>query len=140
MQMLAHLPDDITLDYRGILFAAMMIGALGAVMDVGMSIASAGAEIKRANPDLDTIELTSSGMSVGRDIMSTMADTLILAYTAGAIPLLLMLTAHGTPLPRALAAEAVTVEIIRMLAGSTGLIASILITALVAGCLMGLRR
>lgn len=45
MSMLLNLPQQIKLDFRGILFAGMIIGALGAVMDVGMSIASAVEEI-----------------------------------------------------------------------------------------------
>lgn len=137
IQMLAELPDGTSLDYEGVLFAGMIIGALGAVMDVGMSIASAVAELKRVNPHLGVSELVVSGMNVGRDIMSTMANTLILAYTGGAFPLLLFFMAHGTPLGRIMNAEAVTVEIIRMMAGSVGLVLCIPITALAAGVLIG---
>ena len=66
----------------------MIIGALGAVMDVAMSIASALEEIA-ANPTTSGRSLWRAGMNVGRDIMGTMSNTLILAYTGGSLPLLL---------------------------------------------------
>ncbi len=140
MQMLAQLPAGIELDYEGVLFAGMIIGALGAVMDVGMSITSAVAELKRVNPRLGAVQLMGSGMNVGRDIMSTMANTLILAYTGGALPLFLLLMAYGTSPRRMITVEAITVEIIRMMAGSVGLILCIPLTAFVAGILLGSRR
>ena len=139
-QLLAQLPAGINVNYEGILFSGMIIGSLGAVMDVGMSISSAISEVKRANPGLGVAQLFASGMNVGRDIMGTMANTLILAYTGVTIPLLLMLTAHGTTLRRIVNVETITAEIIRMLAGSMGLILCIPITALVSASLMGFKR
>lgn len=137
MQALLFIPQQISYDYRGILFSGMIIGALGAVMDVGMSIASAIEEIKLANPGLGTLALIRAGMNVGRDIMGTMANTLILAYTGGAIPLMLVFMAYQTPLIRIINLDLIATEVVRALTGSIGLIVAVPITSLAAGILFG---
>lgn len=133
---LLYIPQEIDFDIRGLLFAGIIIGALGAIMDVGMSIASAMEEVKRANPQIKTRELFQSGMRVGRDIMGTMANTLILAYTGAAIPLMLIFMAYEIPALKIINLDMIATEIIRAMAGSIGLILAIPITALVAGFLM----
>ncbi|SHG87491.1 Uncharacterized membrane protein [Thermosyntropha lipolytica DSM 11003] len=127
--------DNFEVDMKGLLFAGIIIGALGAVMDVAMSIASAVDEIKRANPGLAKAQLIGAGMNVGRDIMGTMANTLILAYTGGALPLLLLFIAYNTPGIRIFNAEMIATEIVRALAGSIGLIFCVPLTAFLAGIL-----
>ena len=74
-------------DFQGILFAGIVLGALGAVMDVAISIAAAQQEVGRNCPNLSRLELFRSGMSVGRDVMATDANTLILAYAGSSLPL-----------------------------------------------------
>ncbi|MDR3591346.1 MAG: YibE/F family protein, partial [Negativicutes bacterium] len=81
-------------DFQGVLFSGMVFGALGAVMDVTISIASALYEVKAARPELGLRELFVTGMNVGRDIMGTMSNTLILAYTGGALPLMLLIASQ----------------------------------------------
>lgn len=135
MYMLQFIPQAVDLDYRGLLFAGMIIGALGAVMDVGMSIASAIDEIKKANRSLGFRELFNAGMNVGRDIMGTMSNTLILAYTGGALPLLLLFLAYDMSYLKIINLDLIATEVVRALTGSIGLIISIPITALVAGLL-----
>ena len=137
MHMLMFIPQQVNFDFRGILFAGMIIGALGAVMDVGMSVASAVEEIKKANPLLRAGALIRAGMNVGRDIMGTMANTLILAYTGGAIPLMLIFMAYETPLIKMLNMDLIATEVVRALAGSIGLILAIPITSITAGLLLG---
>lgn len=127
--------DNFKVDMKGLLFAGIIIGALGAVMDVAMSIASAIDEIKKANPGLSKAQLIRAGMNVGRDIMGTMSNTLILAYTGGALPLLLLFMAYNTPGIRIFNAEMIATEIVRAVAGSIGLIFSVPITAVIAGIL-----
>ncbi|MCG8482604.1 MAG: YibE/F family protein [Clostridia bacterium] len=123
-------------DFTGILFAGIIIGTLGAVMDVSMSIASSMNEIKENNPDTDMMNLVKSGMNIGKDIMGTMTNTLILAYTGTSIPLLLFLIAKNTPLIIILNTELISTEIIRALSGSIGLILSIPATSVAAGLLL----
>lgn len=118
------------LNVQGILFASMLIGALGAVMDVGMSIASAIEEVYANNPIATPRELFNSGMNVGRDIMGTMSNTLILAYTGGSLPLLLILTGFRPSFLKSLNMDMIASEIVRALAGSVGMFVAIPLTAL----------
>jgi len=79
------------INFKGLLAAGMIVSCLGAVMDVAISIASSIQEIKIANPNYSVQHLFKSGMNVGRDIMGTMTNTLVLAYTGMALPLLLLI-------------------------------------------------
>lgn len=135
--MLLYVPQAVQFDFRGILFAGMIIGALGAVMDVGMSVASAMEEVRKANPAVRPRDLFHAGMNVGRDVIGTMADTLILAYTGAAIPLLLVFLAYDTPFLKIINLDLIATEVIRALAGSIGMILSVPLTAVAAALLMG---
>lgn len=137
-QMLIYIPQGIQFDFRGILLAGIIIGALGAVMDVGISIASAMEEIKKQSGDISTVQLVKAGMNVGRDIMGTMSNTLVLAYTGSSIPLILLFMAYETPFYKVVNLDLIATEIIRALVGSIGLVLAIPITAFVSGWLLGL--
>lgn len=134
--MLMYIPQGIQFDFRGLLFSGIIIGASGAVMDVGMSISSAMEEIRNADPTMSTKALIKSGMNVGKDIMGIMANTLILAYTGSSIPLLLLFTAYGEDFTKIINLDIIATEIIRSFAGSIGLILCIPITAVVTGLLI----
>lgn len=127
--------ENLTLDMRGLLFAGILIGAVGAVMDVAMSIASAVEEVCKANPNLSPLQLTRAGLRVGRDIMGTMTNTLILAYAGGSLPFLLLYLAYQLPPAMIMNSELIASEVVRALAGSIGLVISVPITALIAGVL-----
>ncbi len=134
-QMIYFMEQEINI--RGLLFAGIIVGSLGAVTDVGMSVASAAAEVREANPRISTMELTRSALNVGRDIMGTMSNTLVLAYVGGAIPLLLLLTGYEMDWLEIINMDLIATEFVRGIAGSIGLIVSIPVTAIVAGLLMG---
>lgn len=135
-QMLTMIPQEIQFNFKGILFSAIILGALGAVMDVSMSIASSMAEIKEKRPDINGKALFKSGMNVGRDIMGTMSNTLILAYTGGSLHLMLLLKAYNYSLVEVLNRDMVASEVVRAMAGSIGLIFTIPITAAIFTLLM----
>ena len=78
------------LNFISITASIIVLAALGAVMDIAMSIASTINEIYKNNTELSVQELFEAGMNVGRDIIGTMANTLILVYMGGALPLLLL--------------------------------------------------
>ncbi len=120
--------------YKGLLASGMLIGALGVIMDVGISIASAVTELKSNNPSLGATELYKSGMNVGRDIMGTMTCTLVLAYAGGALPLLLLVS--QMPSVKLLNLDLVATEITAALTGSLGLVCTIPLTALIAAKLL----
>jgi uncharacterized membrane protein len=82
------------IDFEGVLLAGMIFGALGAVMDVTISIASAVCEIKSIQPSIGFKDLVRAGMNVGRDIMGTMSNTLILAFAGSSLPLMLLIASQ----------------------------------------------
>ncbi len=129
--MLLYIPQGIAFDFKALLFSGILLGALGAVMDVAMSIASSIEEVFKANRELTRGQLFSAGMEVGKDVMGTMSNTLILAYTGSSIPLLLLFMAYDTPAVRMFNLDIIATEIVRSLAGSIGLILTIPFTAVV---------
>ncbi|PAB59945.1 YibE/F family protein [Anaeromicrobium sediminis] len=134
--MLMYIPQEIKFNFKSLLFSGIIMGALGAVMDVAMSISSAIEEIYKANSSMTKKDLFMSGMNVGKDVMGTMSNTLILAYTGSSIPLLLLFMAYESSLVKILNLDIVATEIIRSLAGSIGLVMTIPITAFVASMLI----
>ena len=128
----ASRPD---LDFTGILTAGVIIASLGAVMDVGMSIASSISEFKKVNSHLSVKELFSSGLNVGKDIMGTMSNTLIMAYIGGAFTLVLV--AADAPLIKLVNLNAIAAEITSALAGSIGIVLCVPITAIITAYLIG---
>ncbi len=131
---------DETLNLRELLFAGIIIGALGAIIDVGMSVSSAAAEIKEANPAITFSELAKSAFNVGRDVMATMSNTMILAYVGAAIPLLLLIMSSEMPWLRIINFEFIATEIARGLTISIGLIISVPATAFFAALFMSKRN
>ncbi len=138
--MLLYIPQDISFNFKDLLFSGILLGALGAVMDVSMSIASSIDEINKVNYNLSRKELFISGMNVGKDIMGTMSNTLILAYTGSAVPLILLFMAYETSLIKIMNLDIVATEIIRSLAGSIGLVLTIPITAAISVFLLKNKR
>ncbi|MDW7651930.1 MAG: YibE/F family protein [Bacillota bacterium] len=133
-QMLLYMETGL-IDVRGLLFAGIIIGALGAVMDVSMSIAAASHEIYCVNPAICMREQIKSAMNVGRDVMGTMANTLILAYVGTTMPLLLLFLGYETPFMSIINMDLIATEVVRALSGSIGLVAAIPLTALASGLL-----
>ena len=126
------------LDFTGLLTAGVIIASLGAAMDVGMSIASSVYELKKVNNSLSPKELFVSGLNVGRDIMGTMANTLILAYIGGGFSLVLLVS--NAPLIKLLNLNSIAAEIASALTGSIGIIFCVPITSLIAGYLIGRQK
>ena len=129
-RMIKFLHSNLQLDFKGILFSAILIGALGAVMDVGLSIASALNEIVSVKPDISNKDLIKSGMNVGKDIVGSMSNTLILAYVGGALQLLLLFLATKTHYIQLINIELISSEVITAVSGSIGLIWSVPLTVL----------
>jgi len=128
---------DLKLDFKGLLLTAMIIGALGAVMDVCMSIASSLEELALKNPDISPSSLLSSGLKIGSDMLGTMTNTLVLAYTGSSLTLILLIEAQGAefPLLRLMNMEFICVEIVRSASGLFGMATAIPVSALVASLL-----
>lgn len=112
----------------------MIIAALGALMDTSVSIASTINEIHETDTSLGVIELFKSGMNVGRDIIGTMSNTLILVYMGSALPLVLL--GSNIDLQKFFNLNQVSTEILSALIGSIAILACVPFTAIVAAYLI----
>ncbi len=125
-----------TIDLKGIIFGMIIVGAVGAVMDVAMSIASSLYEIHEKSPTLPASELLKSGLTIGRDIMGTMANTLVLAYIGSSLASVLLLVTYSSGVTQILNRELIAVEILQALAGSMGILLALPLTAVVSVLLL----
>lgn len=116
---------------RGLLAGGVVISALGAVMDVTMGISSAMCEISAANSKLSASQLFRSGMNIGRDMVGTMTNTLILAFLGGSFTLILYLYSIGLQPYQLISSAFFSTEIINSVSCSVGVILSIPLTALI---------
>lgn len=120
------------LQIGGLLFAGIIISALGAVMDVGMSISSTINEIYEKKPDATVKELFMSGIHVGKDMMGTMSNTLILAFVGGSITTLMLNYSYDLPANQLLNSYNIGIEIMQGISGSLGIVLTVPVTAFVA--------
>lgn len=127
-------PED-PLNLRAIIFASIIIGAVGAIMDVSISIAAALAELKAKVPHISFKELLQSGMTISRDIMGTMSDTLILAYIGGFMCSVLLMVAYNSSMMDLFNREIIVVECLQALVGSLGILMTLPFTSFICACL-----
>ncbi|MFS8095851.1 YibE/F family protein [Lentzea alba] len=120
------------IDTRGLLLAGTLIGALGVLDDVTVTQTSAVWELRRANDKLTWRELFAAGSRIGRDHMSSVVNTLVMAYAGAALPLLLAISLAGRSMGEILTAQQIAQEIVRTLVGSIGLVAAIPVTTALA--------
>lgn len=125
-----------TVKVRGLLVASIMICALGAVMDVAMSISSSLEEVHTANPHLSRNELFKSGMNIGRDVVGTMTNTLILAFLGSEFTLIIFLYTRGLTFYHLFSTAFVALETISGISSSIGMILAIPLTALISSTLI----
>ena len=137
VEMLMIAETDVIFNYQGILTAGILIGCIGAVMDVAMSISSSMSEMLSIDPTLTHHQLFRSGMSVGHDIIGTMANTLILAYTGGSLMLMVVWSVYGISFADMLNKGYIVLEVAKSLCGSIGMVMTIPLTALIASRLVG---
>ena len=123
------------------IFAGVILGAVGAVMDVSVSISSSLKEL------YDQVErptfggLVKSGVNIGRDIMGTMANTLVLAYIGCELSATLLLVSLSTSVTTLFTVEKIVAELLQALVGSIGILLTIPLTAVVSAALyIGVRK
>lgn len=117
MEFLTHPPENIFL-------MEILIGTLGAIMDIAVTIASYVKERYDIKPDIETKELIKSGFEIGKDIMSTMTNTLLFAYISGSMPIVLLLLRNNYPISYIISMN-MSLEFIRAITGSIGVVLSI---------------
>lgn len=117
---------------RYLLVGGIVISALGAVMDVAMSIASALSEIHLVDPKLGPKDLFRSGMNIGRDMVGTMTNTLILAFIGSSFVVVIYLYSIGLQPYQLLSSSYLAIEVISGISSSIGVILSVPITAFIS--------
>ena len=128
---LAYIPQFRNLDYKGILFGTILIGAIGAIMDVAISIASALYEINELDSNISKKNMIISGMNIGKDMMGSMSNTLILAYVGTTLHLIVLFIVYRIRFVEIINLDSIATEIIRAMAGSIGLIITIPVTVVI---------
>jgi uncharacterized membrane protein len=128
---LVNLPSGSPINLNAIIFAGIIIGAMGAVEDVSTSLASSLWEIKEKAGKIKFETLFRSGLTIGRDIMGSMANTLILAYIGSSLSVVFVLSVYSGSLLALFNMEMIVVEILQALIGSLGILFSMPLTALI---------
>ena len=129
--------SGVPIGLRDLLVGGLVISALGAVMDVAMSISSALEEVHAANPGYGAKELFRSGMNIGRDMVGTMTNTLILAFLGSGFTLIIYLYSLGLARYQLLPSAYMAIELISGLSSSIGMILAIPLTALISAGMIG---
>lgn len=124
------------LGLRGLLVGGIVISALGAVMDVAMSIASALTEVHTVAPNRNTRDLFRSGMNIGRDMVGTMTNTLILAFLGSGFALIIYLYSLGLSPYQLISSSYLTIEVVSSISSSIGVILSVPLTALISSVIL----
>lgn len=119
----------------GLLFSGLLISTLGAVMDVAMSISSAMLEICEQNPAITRGELIKAGLRIGRDMMGTDSNTLILAFAGGSVSMLVLDYAYDLPYLQIINSNNIGIAVMQGLSGSFGVVFSVPATVLIAALL-----
>jgi len=130
-EQILYIAEDYGIRVNGFLFIAILISSLGAVMDVAMGITSSIDEILRHHPLISKKELFNSGMAIGRDLIGTMINTLILAFTGGSFTLILMIAVLNMDFLQLINIPIISIEIIQGIAGSIGIILTVPLTNIV---------
>ena len=120
---------NVVFNFRELLFAEIIVSALGACMDVGMSIASSLSELKLKNPSMTGKELFKSGMNIGGDMIGTMTNTLILSFIGSSLVLVLLYMSSSIKFTDVINIEAIATEAVCAISGSIGIVYTVPITA-----------
>lgn len=128
-----------SINFQGLLLGGIIIGALGVLDDVTTTQSATIYELARTDKRLNFRTLVQKGMRVGREHITSLVNTLVLAYAGASIGIfiyiLLGLQNNGTPLWVILNSEILVEELVRTLAGSIGLIMAVPITTIIAAFL-----
>ncbi len=121
-------------DLQGLLLGGIIIGMLGILDDVTTAQSATVDEIRNANESFSPKELYKRGLSVGKEHIASLVNTLVLAYVGTSLPLFLLFTINQNQQPAwvLLNSEFIAEEIIRALAGSVALVLAVPISTWLA--------
>ena len=118
------------LNLKAILWSSIVIGSLGAVMDISMSISSAVNELAENIENKNFNVFLKSGITIGQDSIGTMTSTLVLAYIGSSLSVVLLMLVYSSDMIQLLNLEMIIYEILQAIIGSMGLLFAIPITSL----------
>ena len=136
IETLVYIGQNSKLDIGGMLFSGILISSLGAVMDVAMSVSSSLNEIYINSPDISAKELFKSGINIGRDMIGTMSNTLILAYVGSSVNLIMIIYAYSYEMHQVMNMYSIAIEIMSGIAGTMGIILSVPFTSAITVVLL----
>lgn len=122
------------IDLRGLFLSGIIITTLGALNDITTTQSATIFELRKTNPKLTFIELLEKGLSVGKEHIASLVNTLILAYVGSAFAVFIFLVLNPVKLPYwvILNNEIISDEIIKIISGSMGLLLSVPIVTVIA--------
>ena len=130
-------PVTASLQIGDLLVGGILIAALGAVNDVAMSISSAMNELITVNPQLSRKELLKSGMTIGRDMVGTMTNTLILAFVGSGLVMMIYLVSLEPSYQQLMSTAYMSVEVVQGVASSVGVILAVPLSVVIGTVLYG---
>ena len=125
IETLIYIGQNTNLNIGEVLFSGILVSSLGAVMDVAMSVSSALTEITENSPGISRKDLFKSGMQIGRDMIGTMSNTLILAYVGSSVNTLLIIYAYQYSAHQVFGMYSIGIEIMQSLSGTLGIILTV---------------
>ncbi|MCL2560359.1 MAG: YibE/F family protein [Turicibacter sp.] len=114
-----------------LLFCGILIASLGAIMDVSVSIASVTAELSEANPDAGFKKLFRSGMKIGRDLIGSSSNTLILAFTGSFFIALILFRTNNFAYEMLINQVNIGIEVLRAISASVAMVLTAPATAVI---------
>lgn len=137
-----QLGNTSSIDFKGLLLGGILIGALGVLDDITTGLSASVFELYKANSRMTFKELFASGLSIGKEHISSLVNTLVLAYAGAVLPIFIMinLNVNRYPIWSILNDGLIIEEVVRTLAGSIGLVAAVPLTTLMATFYLTRRR
>lgn len=137
---LVLISQETGLQIKDVLFAGVLISSLGAIMDTGMSIVSALYEVYTHNQGLTAKELFRSGIEMGKDMIGTMTNTLILAFTGSAFITLLVFLSYQVQPAQLFNSNYLTIEIAQGICGTFGIVLTVPASPAIAAVLLAKKK
>jgi len=116
--------DLLTRPYEGIFISEIILGGLGAIMDISITMASSLNELIDKDNRITIKALTKSGIEIGKDVMSTMINVLFFTYICSSLTNLAIYFRNGIQI-NLLMSQYISLEMTRALTGAIGIVITI---------------
>lgn len=135
---LLNIAGQSKLQVKDLLFTGIIIASLGAVMDIAISIATSINELHKQKENACFNELFCSGMNIGRDMMGTMANTLILAFLGESIFSFILMYSYQVQFNQLFNSNGIAIDILNAVCGGLAVILTVpIVSAISAKLLLG---